>query len=81
MTPHDPGPGHEHAQDHEHPPRRDVDSDPPGYFELLGEAVFDLLVAKGVVTAAAVRAQIERMDARGPHLGARVVARAWSDPA
>jgi nitrile hydratase len=49
-------------------------------YQLLGEAVRELLIEKGVLTAAQIRSAIERMDARGPHLGARVIARAWVDP-
>jgi nitrile hydratase len=44
-------------------------------------AVRELLIEKGVITADEVRAAIEAMDARSPAQGARVVARAWSDPA
>nr|WP_240789907.1 nitrile hydratase subunit alpha [Roseomonas sp. HF4] len=46
-----------------------------------GLAVRNLLLAKGIVTAEEIRAEIERMDGRGPENGARVVARAWTDPA
>ena len=45
-------------------------------------AVRELLIEKGVVTAEEIRRQIEDMDApRRPAQGARVVARAWTDPA
>ncbi len=44
-------------------------------------AVRELMVEKGVVTAAEVTAQIDAMDARSPAQGAQVVARAWTDPA
>jgi nitrile hydratase len=40
-----------------------------------------LLVEQGITTAAEINAQIEKMDARTPALGAGVVARAWDDPA
>ena len=43
-------------------------------------AVQALLVEKGVVTADEVRAAIEDLESRTPALGARVVARAWTDP-
>ena len=43
-------------------------------------AVQALLVEKGVVTADDVRAAIEDLESRTPALGARVVARAWTDP-
>lgn len=45
-------------------------------------ALESLLVAKGYVDPAALDVIIETYEHRiGPHLGARVVARAWSDPA
>jgi len=44
-------------------------------------AMRELLMEKGVFTADEVRRQIERMDERGRWRGARVVARAWIDPA
>ena len=43
-------------------------------------AVRELMIEKGVVTAAEVAAQVEAMDARSPAQGAAVVARAWTDP-
>jgi nitrile hydratase len=68
--------GHDHA----HPTRPDRD-EPLGYYQVMATALRELLLEKGVVTADELRRQIEKMDARGPQLGARVVARAWSDPA
>jgi nitrile hydratase len=44
-------------------------------------AVEELLILKGVVTAADVDRQVEAMASRGPERGARLVARAWVDPA
>ena len=45
-------------------------------------AIESLLVAKGYVDPAALDALIETYEHRvGPHNGARVVARAWTDPA
>ena len=41
----------------------------------------ELLVEKGILTADELRRQVEHMDSRTPALGARVVARAWTDPA
>jgi len=43
-------------------------------------AVRELLIEKGVTTADAVQAQIDKMDSRSPANGAAVVARAWTDP-
>ena len=66
--------------DHDHAPPPDQDG-PLTYYQTMEIAVRELLIEKGVVTADEVRAQIENMDSRSPALGARVVARAWSDPA
>jgi len=66
--------GHAHA-----PPQPDSDAAPLTRHQAMAEAVEALLVAKGMVTPEALRHQVERMDARSPALGARVVARAWTD--
>jgi nitrile hydratase len=68
--------------DHDHPHATLPDSDaPPTYHERLETAVRELLIAKGVVSADDVRRTVERIDSQTPALGARVVARAWVDPA
>ena len=75
------------SHDHSHPaaghapPQPDLESTPMSYYERLEAAFRELLIEKGVVTAAEVRDQIARIDSRSPALGARVVARAWVDPA
>ena len=66
--------------DHAHPSQPDR-AEELGYHQRLGEAVRALLIEKGVLTADEVRRQIEKMDSRSPAIGARVVARAWTDPA
>lgn len=75
---------HDHDHDHDdHPYQEDHDAGltelPP--LRLRGLALRNLLLAKGVVTAAEIRAEIEKMDSRSPAHGARIVARAWTDPA
>jgi nitrile hydratase len=68
---HDPD---HHDHDHGH---QDVPSDPA----LRVKALESLLVAKGLVDRAAVDALIDTYEHKiGPRNGARVVARAWSDP-
>lgn len=44
-------------------------------------AIRDLLVEKGVLTEKDIQGQIEYQEARSPANGARLVARAWTDPA
>jgi nitrile hydratase len=66
---------HDHHHDHDH---QAVPSDPA----LRVKALESLLVAKGLVDRAAVDALIDTYEHKvGPRNGARVVARAWSDPA
>jgi len=50
------------------------------YYRLMEEAVRELMIDKGLVTADDIRAEIEAMDSRSPANGALVVARAWTDP-
>ncbi|WP_413869255.1 nitrile hydratase subunit alpha [Albidovulum sp.] len=67
---------HDHA-DHDHPHSL-LPSDPA----LRVKALETILVAKGLVEPAAMGAILDTYERRvGPHLGAAVVARAWSDPA
>ena len=81
---------HDHGHDHDHfhhegmspsghPYRADQDG-PLTEAQALEIAVRELLVEKGVFSEAQIAAAIERMDARSPAMGARVVARAWTDP-
>lgn len=77
------------AHDHPHP-HHDGDHDPHAPVNeahgvrpesaLLERALRELLIDKGVFTAADLRRQIEITESRNPELGARVVARAWVDP-
>ncbi|OGA68002.1 MAG: nitrile hydratase subunit alpha [Betaproteobacteria bacterium RIFCSPLOWO2_12_FULL_68_20] len=53
---------------------------PLTYFQLMEVSLRELLVEKGVVTDAQVDETLEDMRRRGPERGARVVARAWTDP-
>jgi len=74
---------HEHDHDHNdhvHPTRPDDDR-PLTYQQKLEIAVRELLIEKGILSAEEVRRAIEAMDARTPAQGARIVARAWTDPA
>ena len=63
-----------------HPYRPD-DDQPLTYWQRMEIAVRELLVEKGITTAAEVNDQIELMDTRTPALGASIVAHAWDDPA
>jgi nitrile hydratase alpha subunit len=64
--------------DHAHP---HAPEDPGiGYYDIMETAVRELLIAKGYFGAGEIRRQIEVLDSRSPALGARVVAKAWTDP-
>jgi nitrile hydratase alpha subunit len=71
---------HDHDDDHDHDAIEATDS-PPGYYELLEITVRELLIEKQLITAAEIRRQLEVLDSRTPALGAKIVARAWVDPA
>ena len=71
---------HTHDGPDPHAPRPDHD-DTLTHHKMLEIAVRELLIEKGILTADEIRQAVERMDARGPHLGAKVVAKAWTDPA
>ena len=91
---HAQGHGHEHHHDHDHaahPHAHDgshehdslVVEDEPG--NLLGQqmvvALQALLIRRRILSAGEVALEIQNLEAPGTHLGARIVARAWVDPA
>jgi nitrile hydratase len=81
MSGHDDDHDHgDHSETHSHPHRKDLD-DTLTYYRAMEVAVRELLVEKGILTADAIRRQVEDMDNRSPAAGARLVARAWVDPA
>ena len=71
----------DHGHQHPHPTQPDIEDQPFEYYQVMAEAVGEILIEKGVFTAAELRKTIEQIDARSPADGARVVARAWIDPA
>lgn len=71
--------GHNHDHDHDHDVRPD-DERPWSEDQYLETALRELLIEKGIITAAEVHRQVEEMDARTPARGARIVAKAWTDP-
>lgn len=70
---HDDHDGHGHASLHDEPEQT--------YFERRVDAIQALLTEKGIISADEVRRAVEDMDSRTPALGAKVVAKAWVDPA
>lgn len=51
------------------------------YYQVLGLAIKELLIDKGIVTPPEIRKAIEFRDSITPAMGAKIVARAWTDPA
>lgn len=75
--------GHEHGDDHggaADPHAPDQHDGPVSEFEILSRALQELLEEKHLLTAEAVRREMELFDEEFPYRGSRVIARAWSDP-
>ena len=70
----DHGHGHPHAAPDDH-------SDAITPHRLLEQALRELLIEKGVLTADMIQRRIDTLDSRSPALGAKVVAKAWANPA
>ncbi|MBI3076060.1 MAG: nitrile hydratase subunit alpha [Deltaproteobacteria bacterium] len=72
--------GHVHTAGQAHQPIA-KDEHELTYFEKRVVALTNLLREKGIITIDEVRRAVEEVEARTPTLGAKVVARAWTDPA
>jgi len=71
-----------HTHDHAHGPhphQPDLEDAPLTHHMVMTEAVGELLIEKGIISADELRAQMEKMDSKSPEAGARMVARAWMD--
>jgi nitrile hydratase alpha subunit len=69
------------AAGHDHDHHDEIPAAEPGYYEIMETAFRELLIEKRLIGAGEIRRQIEVLDSRTPALGAKVVARAWTDPA
>ena len=69
--------------DHDHPHEGVVPGDdgPLTHYQTMEIALRELLIEKGVFSAEDVRREVEAMEGRDAGSGARMVARAWVDPA
>ena len=68
---------HDHDHDHDHDHGSELSE-----MQLRVRALESILTEKGYVDPAALDRIIEAYETRiGPHIGARIVAKAWSDPA
>ena len=79
---HDHDHDHDHAHGHAHEHDALVIEDEEG--NLIGQQMVDalqaLLIERGILSAGEVTLEIQKLEAPGTHLGARLVARAWVDP-
>jgi nitrile hydratase alpha subunit len=69
------------AHDHERTFQPDIEDSPFSHYQLMSEALGDLLMEKDIFTADELREQLEVIDSRTPAAGAQIVARAWTEPA
>ena len=67
--------------DYNHPHAEISETGRPGYFDTLETALEELLIERRLIAPGEIRHQINVLDSRTPALGAKVVARAWTDPA
>lgn len=82
-------PDHDHEHNHEHghlhnphsphPYQPDTEDAPFTHHQVMAEAVGELLIDKGIISADDLRAMIELIDSKSPAEGARVIAKCWSD--
>jgi nitrile hydratase len=73
--------GHSHPHNQPHPYQPDIEDAPLTHHQLLELAVSELLIEKGIIAGDELRRALEDIDSRNPGDGAKVVARAWIDPA
>ena len=66
---------------HDHPHGPSIDPERLKKYKSLAKAVSELLIEKNVISSKEMSDTIKTMEGRGPALGARMVARAWLDPA
>lgn len=78
---HDHGHAHDHAHDHDPRTFQPDIKEPSEDWEFLEIALRELLIEKGVITAREISDRVEEWEGKSPEGGARVVARAWVDPA
>ena len=76
---HDDHDRNDHDQAHKHPPQPDH-REPSSQYELMGVALNELLIEKGVYSATELRDKIATIESVEPAThGARVIAKAWSN--
>jgi len=74
---------HDHTHSHAHDDHEAlVVEDDAGNLEgqIIIDALQSVLIARGLLTAPEVAKEIEKLESPSVHLGAKIVARAWTDP-
>ncbi|MBS0242522.1 MAG: nitrile hydratase subunit alpha [Proteobacteria bacterium] len=88
MTTHDHDHDHDHSHDHGHDHygpdhsrtfQPDI-KEPSEDWEMLEIALRELMIEKEIVTAREIADMIETWEGKSPENGARIVAKAWTDP-
>jgi nitrile hydratase len=77
---HDHAHDHDHGHAHAHAGFQPDIAEPSEDWEFLEIALRELLIEKGVISAREIQDKIEEWDGKSPEDGARIVARAWTDP-
>lgn len=72
---------HDHSPGQRHPFQPDLEDGPYTWHMALTDAIEQLLLAKGILRPEQIRRTLEDIDSKSPAHGARLVARAWVDPA
>jgi nitrile hydratase len=73
---------HHHDHDHEHNHALTFQPDHPDTeYDFLEAAIRELMIDKGLLTAAQIQEQMDEMDSRSIENGQELIARAWTDPA
>jgi len=67
-----------HDHDHDH---SEIHAAAPGYFDILQTALEEMLFERKILQPFEIERQLDVLASRTPALGAKVVARAWTDPA
>lgn len=69
-----------HSHHHPHPKQPDLEDSPLTHYQAMTFAVMELLQDKQIISPEEVRKMIEMIDSRSPATGAKLVAKAWTDP-
>ena len=68
-------------RDHDHDHKEIGTTERPGYFDILQAALEEMLIERKILRPGEIERQIDVLDSRTPALGAKVIARAWTDQA